>query len=119
MKLTDGEWPVLEVLWRGERFSLKEITEALAPVQGWNKKTVFTYLTRMEAKGLVDIDRGMEKPYRAAVSREDCARQEREELCNKVYGGASGDLIAAFLKDSAISQEEVRRLRKLLEDMEV
>ena len=65
------------------------------------------------------FDRGGEKPYGAAVSRESCARQERDELLTKVYGGATGDLIAAFLKESAISKQEVSRLRKLLDDMEV
>ena len=40
-------------------------------------------------------------------------------LLNRVYGGAAGDLIAAFLKDSALSPEEAQRLRNLLEQMEV
>ena len=47
--------------------SLKEITVALEPIQGWSKKTVLTYLTRMEGKGLVEIDRSREKPYAAAI----------------------------------------------------
>ncbi|MBQ8813901.1 MAG: BlaI/MecI/CopY family transcriptional regulator [Lachnospiraceae bacterium] len=119
MKLTQPEWSVMEVLWTGVRFSLGEITDALASVQGWNRKTVFTYLTRMEHKGLVRIDRTQTHPYSAAVSREDCARQERDELLTKVYGGAAGDLIAAFLKESKISQHEVDKLRRMLDEMEV
>ncbi len=119
MKLTEAEWAVLDILWSGERFALGELTDGLRPVKGWNKNTVYTYLTRMEAKGLVNIDRTHSHPYSAAVSRSSCAKQEREELLSKVYGGAAGDLIAAFLKDSHISQEEVERLRKLLDEMEV
>lgn len=119
MKLTQAEWSVMEVLWTGARFSLGEVTEALDSVQGWNRKTVFTYLTRMEGKGLVNIDRTQTRPYSAAVSREVCARQERDELLTKVYGGAAGDLIAAFLKESKISKKEADRLRELLDEMEV
>ena len=119
MKLSDSEWAVLEILWRGEAFTLKEITEALQPVNGWNKNTVYTYLTRMAAKGLVSIEKGASKPYSAAVHREDCAKKERSDLLHKVYGGATGDLIAAFLKESPISAEEAARLRKLLDEMEV
>ena len=55
----------------------------------------------------------------AAMTREECARKERDDLLNKVYGGAAGDLIAAFLKDSALSPEEAQRLRSLLDSMEV
>lgn len=119
MKFTEAEWSVLEILWSKDRMAFGEITKALAPINGWSKNTVHTYLTRMESKGLVSIDRTQEKPYAAAVSREECAQHEREELLTKVYGGATGDLIAAFLKESAISQKEVERLRQMLDEMEV
>ena len=119
MKLTEAEWDVLNILWEDVSFSLKEITTALQEVNGWNKNTVYTYLTRMEKKGLVTIDRSKQKPYAAAVSKEFCAKKERNELLDKVYGGAAGDLIAAFLKESSISTEERDRLKKMLDDMEV
>ena len=119
MKLTQAEWSVMEVLWSGEEFSLGEITGALMDVQGWNRKTVFTYLTRMESKGLVQIDRTQTHPYSAALNREHCAREERDELLTKVYRGAAGDLIAAFLKEAKISQDEVDKLRRMLDEMEV
>lgn len=119
MKLTDAQWAVLEVLWTGKRFSLGQITQRLQDVNGWSRNTVHTYLTRMEEKGLVRIDRACSEPYSAGVSREECARQERGELLERVYGGAAGDLIAAFLKDSKLSAGEAQRLRKLLDEMEV
>ena len=119
MKLSDAEWAVMEVLWTGERHALGPVTEALQPVNGWNKNTVYTYLQRMAAKGLVSIRKGDAKPYAAAVSRESCVRQERDDLLNRVYGGAAGDLIAALLKDSSLSREEADRLKALLDNMEV
>lgn len=119
MRLTEAEWSVMDALWSGTRFSLKEIAAALVQHNGWSKNTVHTYLTRMEAKGLVAIDRTQTKPYSAAVSRDFLARWERDQLLNKVYHGAAVDLIAAFLKETPISQQEASRLRKLLDDMEV
>ncbi len=119
MKLTDAEWAVMEVLWAHSPQTLGEITESLKAGKAWNKNTVHTYLTRMEKKGLVLIDHSQPKPYRFGVSREDCARRERSELLHKVYNGAAGDLIAAFLKESPISREEADRLRSLLDHMEV
>lgn len=119
MKMTESEWAVLEALWSGGRLTLGDAVERLAPVTGWSRNTVFTYLTRMEKKGLVSIDRTRAKPYAPAVRREDCARAERTELLNRVYGGAAGDLVAAFLKETAISPGERDRLRKMLDDMEV
>lgn len=118
MKLTDAEWALFEVLWSGEQFALGEITEALTPTLGWTRNTVYTYLVRLEKRGLVAIDRSHSKPYRAMIDREDCAREERNALLNRVYGGAAGDLIAAFLKDSKLDKDEAERLRKLLTEME-
>ncbi len=119
MRLTDAEWQVMEVLWSGAQFALGDVTNALRDSKGWNRNTVYTYLTRMEKKGLVGINRDSGQPYYAAVTREECAREERQELLGKVYGGAAGDLIAAFLKESKISKQEVRRLKQMLDDMEV
>lgn len=119
MKLTDAEWSVMEVLWSGERFSLGEVTEALRPVNGWSRNTVSTYLLRMQKKGLVRVQREYRQPYSAAVTREACEKNEREELLQKVYGGAVENLVAAFLKETTITHEEKERLKKLLDDMEV
>ncbi len=119
MKLTEAEWSIMDVLWTEERMAFGEITKALEPIHGWSKNTVHTYLTRMEHKGLVAIDRTQPKPYAAKVSKEVCAKEERKELLTKVYGGAAGDLIAAFLKESTISQKEKEALRKMLDEMEV
>ena len=44
MKLTEAEWVVLEILWSGDRFALKDITNALKDTKSWNKNTVYTYL---------------------------------------------------------------------------
>ncbi|MBE6039049.1 MAG: BlaI/MecI/CopY family transcriptional regulator [Anaerofustis stercorihominis] len=119
MKLTEAEWAVMEVLWSGENFSLGEITSSLHNVNSWNKNTVHTYLTRMEKKGYVKIHKGDTRPYSANISREECAGEERNELLSKVYKGATGDLIAAFLKESKISQKEILKLKKMLDEMEV
>ena len=37
MKVTDAEWTMLEVLWEQNSMSLKELTQALQPINGWNK----------------------------------------------------------------------------------
>ena len=119
-KLTDAEWDVLEVLWQTPEAPLGELVFRLRPHKKWSRNTVHTYLTRMEAKGLVRIDRTQEPhTYSYAVTREECARQERLSLLNRVYGGAAGDLLTAFLKESHITVEERDALKKLLDEMEV
>ena len=120
MKLTEAEWSVMEALWAGESFSLGELTRALYPEHGWSKNTVHTYLTRMEAKGLVAIGKdAVPHRYRAAVAREDWAAEARRGLLEQVYRGAAGKLVAAFLKDGGLTSQEREELRRLLDEMEV
>lgn len=120
VKLSDREWTVLGALWDSGGATLSGLTQALRGDTGWSRNTVLTYLTRMEAKGLVSIDKeGSPRRYRAALSREDCRAQARDSFLQHVYQGATGDLVAAFLKEKPISEEERRELRRLLDEMEV
>lgn len=119
-KLSDREWAVLGALWETGGAELGELVDALRPTTGWNRNTVLTYLTRMEAKGLVAIDKGASPHiYRATLSREDCRTQERRSFLRRVYQGSAGDLIAAFLKEETISPQQRDELRRLLDEMEV
>ena len=119
-KLSQREWLVLGVLWDRPGPTLGELTQALWEQTGWSRNTALTYLTRMEAKGLVSIDKeGSPRLYRAALSREDCQAQARDDFLREVYRGAAGDLVAAFLREKPISAQERDELRRLLDEMEV
>ncbi len=120
MNLSEREWTVLNALWETDGAELGELVNALYPQTKWNRNTVLTYLTRMETKGLVKIDKKVSPHlYHATVDRESCQQKERQSFLNRVYSGSTGYLIAAFLKEERISQEEIENLRKILDDMEV
>lgn len=120
MKLTEREWTVLNALWTSGGAELGTLVALLHPHTAWSRNTVLTYLTRMECKGLVRIDKDLNPHiYYPTLDREQCRQQERHSFLHRVYSGSAGDLIAAFLKEEPIPQAERERLRKLLDDMEV
>ena len=53
MNLSEREWTVLNALWKTNGAELGVLVNELYKETGWNRNTVHTYLTRMEAKGLV------------------------------------------------------------------
>ena len=118
--LSDAELLIMEVLWGGQTFLLGEVVEALKIKKHWSRNTVHTYLTRMEKKNLVKIDRTHE-PHRYCyvLSRNEYLQWERNRLLNKVYQGSVTDLMCAFLKDSKITPEEKAKLNQILDEMEV
>lgn len=120
MNLSEREWTVLNALWKTKGAELGALVNELHEETRWSRNTVHTYLTRMEAKGLVKIDKEVTPHiYYAVIDRESCRKKERNSFLKRVYSGSAGDLIAAFLKEEPISQEERDKLRKLLDDMEV
>ena len=104
--LSEREWTVLTALWDSGGAALGDLTEALRPETGWSRNTVLTYLTRMEAKGLVTIDKEVNPHiYRAALDRAACQTLERRSFLQRVYRGSAGDLVAAFLKEEGMSPQ--------------
>lgn len=119
-KLSDAEWKIMEVLWEKGPCRLKEIVDELYSQTKWTRNTVHTYLTRMEKKNFVSINREQEHHlYSYMINREECVKEERERLLHQAYQGSVSDLVVAFLKESKISKEEKERLSKLLDEMEV
>lgn len=119
-KLSDAELTVMEVLWQKDFMVLGEIVDALKEKTKWSRNTVHTYLTRMDKKGFVYINKDKEPhQYSYLLSKEEYSQSERERLLHNIYQGDVGGLITAFLKESKITAEEKERLNKLLDEMEV
>ena len=120
MNLSEREWTVLGALRDSGGAALGSLTQALRAKTGWSRNTVQTYLIRMEAKGLVAIDKeSVPHLYRAALDRAACQAQARDSFLRQVYQGAAGDLVAAFLRETPITAGEREALRRLLDEMEV
>lgn len=115
-KISDSEWKILEILWEKSQATQHEIMAGLDVK--WKKNTVYTFLSRLEQKGLVAAE-GTPKQFRAVVSREDCVAQEEENFLNKIYHGSAGKMVTAFLQEGRLTANEVEELKKLLEGMEV
>ena len=56
--LTDAEWKLMHRLWEQSPQTITQLTTALSAETGWEKHTVITMLTRLEAKGAVRHETG-------------------------------------------------------------
>ena len=125
-KISESEWQIMEQIWAyqesmdsGNQADGYGITQpALMELLGkkWNKNTVHTFLKRLCEKGFLEVVRDT-SPHRyvSLVSREVCEKEERRSFLDRVYQGSAGRMVAAFVRDGDLSEEDVRELRKLLE----
>lgn len=114
-----SEWKIMEYLWADSPKTLMQIVKAMAEQVGWAKSTVTTMVSRMEAKGLLRFeDGGRAKLIYPAVSREEIAKQESDQLLDRVFGGSVASFMSQFVSSRSISREEIDELYELLRKAE-
>lgn len=119
LHLSDGEWKLMKVLWQQSPRTLGALVAALAPTTGWSKATVFMMLKRLIAKGAVSLDEsGKYQQYSAAVSYAEVEPEETASFLTKVYGGSVGLMVSNLVGRGALSEQEIRELKAILDAAE-
>ena len=114
-KLFDSEAKVMEILWANSPISAKDISLIAAQTIGWNKNTTYTVIKKLEAKGLIQRqDPGF--ICTPLVSQNEMQKAQAASLVEKVFGGSRKALFSALLEDEPLSQDEIKALRKLIDD---
>ena len=119
LKLSDGEWKLMKVLWNCQPQTLAELVADLRDETGWSKSTIFMMLKRLIAKGAVTMDdSGKFQKYSAAVAYADVEPEETESFLSKVYSGSLGLMVSNLVERGALSEQEIRELKAILDAAE-
>ncbi len=114
--ILETEWDLLEALWKAERATAREVSEALASKRGWAVSTTKTILDRMVAKGLVNARQvGNVWEYTPALRRVDARRSAWAQFVSKAFGGAAAPALHFLAKEAKLSKKELAELRALLD----
>lgn len=113
------EWDLLEVLWKRERATARQVAEELAGTRDWAISTVKTLLDRMVAKELVEARQvGPVWEYSPAIRRVDARRWAWRELIERAFGGALGQALHFLATSAHLSKKDLAELRDLLDRRE-
>ena len=115
-KLFDSEIKIMEVLWREGDVTAKYIAEVLAREVGWNKNTTYTLIKRCIGKCAIER---IEPNFicHPLIPRETVQNAETDELINRLYGGSADMLFAALLGRKGLSEEQIEKLRRMVDDL--
>lgn len=114
-KLFDSEAKIMDIIWAKSPISAKDISLIAADTIGWNKNTTYTVIKKLEAKGFIR----REDPgfiCTPLVSQSQMQKVEAASLIKKVFKGSRKALFSALLEDEPLSDEEVKELRKLIDN---
>lgn len=108
----------MEVLWDKGRATVAEVTEALPPPPlAYN--TVLTTMRILEQKGYVrHQEDGRAYVYQPLIERDDAANSAVGSLLQRFFGNKSGALALRLVEENRPSDEELQRLKRLIEQYE-
>jgi BlaI family penicillinase repressor len=115
-ELSNAEWEVMKTLWEKGPMAARDVYAALPDGHGWAYSTVKTLLSRLVAKGAVDYEQvGNSYLYRTVRSREQLTHKEIKGFLERVTDGSLSTLVAHFVEGGEVSDEELARLKEILE----
>jgi BlaI family penicillinase repressor len=116
-KISDAEWEVMKLIWKKPSLKSEEIIAALSDRMNWSDQTIKTFINRLLKKGALGFEKeGRSYTYFPLISETECVQAERKNFLEKVYDGAVAMLCASFLEEEDLSDQEIARLQKLLEE---
>ena len=112
---TRRELDVMTVLWDLESATVSEVRSKLKDELAYT--TVLTVLRILEQKGYVKHEEdGRAHRYVPLVKRESAGTSALKRLVDTVFQGSPELLMTQLVSEHDLSQAELKRLRKLLEE---
>ena len=109
-KLFDGEFRLMEMLWRDGPMGSAQLVRLCARELGWNKSTTYTVLRRLCAKGAAKNEASLVTPL---FTRDEAIRAEGDALVEK--SGGMGIFFNAFFSGRTLTPEEAAQLQALID----
>lgn len=115
IQFTDRELDIMAVLWDRGPSTVAEVRDRLRDDLAYT--TVLTILRTLEEKGHVDHEKeGKAHRYHALVERREAGESALRRLTRKMFRGSPRLLLTHLVSDEDLSEEELREVRRLLED---
>lgn len=112
---TDRELDIIAVLWERGPSTVAEVRDGLRDRLAYT--TVLSLLRTMEEKGQVGhVEEGRAYRYHATVDREQARVGALERITRKLFGGSAETLLSHLVSDQGLSEAELERMRRLLDE---
>jgi predicted transcriptional regulator len=119
IQISAAESQVMEALWRKAPLTPEDIIAATAKPNGWGAGTVRTLITRLLRKGaLAGARQDGGYFYRPLISRADYVQAESQTLLDRLFAGQVAPLVAHFATQQKLTAADIKKLKKLIEELE-
>ena len=117
--LTEAELRIMNVLWQKGSGTVQQVLDGLPKKPALAYNSVLTTVRILEKKGYVKhVKDGRAHIYLPLVGRKEATRFEIKHLVNRFFENSHELLVMNILEDASIDDEELRRLRRMLDEAE-
>jgi predicted transcriptional regulator len=116
IKVFDSELRVMEALWREGDLAAGRLAKILNEQTGWNRNTTYTIIKKLIDKGAIER-REPNFTCKAAITKEQVRLNEASELIGKLFDGSAEVFLSAFLNGKEISENEIKRLKQIVDNL--
>jgi len=107
----------MAVLWQHQTATVADVVRVLSRRRAVTYSTVQTILRILETKGYVTHDKVARAfIYRPLVDERQARRRALRHLVSRLFNGSPGLLVLNVIEDGRIDADELRQLKKLIED---
>ena len=115
--LTETELELMNLLWQLGEGSVRDVIAALPEDRKLAYTSVSTMLRILEQKGVLDTRKvGRGHIYRPLLAREDYQARSVNHLLDKVFDGASSQLVRRLLDTRNLSEAELKAIQAMLDE---
>ena len=112
LKLFDAEHRFMCIVWEHEPVNSTELTRLCAKALGWKKPTTYSMIKKLCERGIMKNEKAT---VTTLIAREDVQKYEAGAFIDRVFDGSIPSFITTFLQDKALSEEEARKLKTLID----
>lgn len=115
-QISDAEWIVMRVLWEKAPRTAQGVVAALQGKVSWSPRTIRTLLNRLLGKGALGYKQeGRVYCYFPLVEEAACVHAETRSFIDRVHGGSLAPMLAQFLAEEPLDDEDIKALRRILD----
>lgn len=118
--LTEVELEMMNALWKRGSGTVNDVIQLLSSDRKLAYTSVSTMLRILEQKGVVESEKaGRGHVYTPKLKKEEYEKKSLQHLVTNVFEGAPSQLVQRLLEVEALSEEELKAIKRLLNERNV
>lgn len=111
-KVFESEYRFCLLLWENEPIKSTDMAKLCEKQLGWKKATTYTVIKRLSERGILKNENAV---VTSLISKEEVQQAHMDELLEKTFEGSMPAFIAAFAKRQKLSDEEVQKIKDMID----